>query len=169
MDRNILALKAMADDRPFRPRGAGTVVPGPEVEEVAVYQQLPVPTAFAGDFDEVAKAAEKSTAEELAEKVEAMAREEGKDLLRPNFVDLTLTPAPAPPQSIVQRVSLSSSDCSSSSSSSAVSDHEPAAASEVALAAARNALWHVMEGPEAAKEALAAAMRAATEQMEQLD
>ena len=132
-----------------------------------------MPTAFAGDFDEVVKAADKITAEELAEKVEATAREDGRDLLPPNFIDLTMMPGPTPPSGSFQKVSLSSSSADSSSSSE-IADDEPAVAAAKALAAARAALAVVMnEGPadavEAAEDALAAAKRAATEHMEQLD
>ena len=148
-----------------------------EIEETA-YQKVPVPTAFTGDFDDVTKSADKGTAEDLAEAVEATAREEGRNLLPPSFVDLTMEPAPPPPGSLqppgnFQRVSLSSSSAETSSSSE-IADEEPPTAAMRALDAARAALAVIMsegrdDAVEEAEAALAAAKRAVTEHMQPLD
>ena len=182
VDRKIQALRAMADDRPFRPRSTRPVSPDPaddqaEAEETS-YQKVPVPTAFTGDFDDVTKSADKGTAEDLAEAVETTAREEGRNLLPPSFVDLTMEPAPPPPGSLqppgnFQRVSLSSSSAEDSSSSEAAAEESPTAAMK-ALDAARAALVLIMnEGRDGAvaeaEEALAAAKRAVIGHMEPLD
>ena len=132
-------------------------------------QQMPVPTAYAGDrFESIAKAADAATAEELAERVEAMTISENPQLAKPINIDLTQPEAPAPPSGTgvpTARVSLSSS---SSSSTSDIEEllYDPAAAAAL-TEAAKEAL--AAASTETAEEALAAAKRAATEQMEQID
>ena len=183
VDRKIQALRAMADARPFRPRSVRQVSPAPsgdDYEEETSYQKVPVPTAFTGDFDTIAKSADQGTAEDLAAAIEATTRDEGRNLLPPDFVDLTMTPVPPPPDSLqpsgTVQVSLSESSAEDSSSSEveAAVDEGSAAAANKALEAARAALALAMsEGRDdaaaEAEEALAAAKRAATEHMELLD